>query len=111
MKEAGRQLFEYLTGQSGFTETMSERLFPLITYGDTIRPYSIYGMFRESLSKDGDQIIFNLFVYFEPDKYDECVDFMDRIKPIIENKYEWIDDTVEVLEDSLEFMGTITFKT
>lgn len=111
MKEAGKELVSYLNSKTEFTETMTSRIFPLIGPSDVVFPFAIYGMYRSSFSKDGDEITFTLTVYFKTDKYDDCVDFMDKIKPVISEKYDWQDDTIEVLEESLDYVGTITFKT
>lgn len=111
MKEAGKELVAYLKSKVEFTEAMASRIYPLIAPSDVDFPFSIYGMYRAPISKDGDEITFTLTVYFKPDKYDDCVDFMDKIKPIISEQYDFQDDTIEVLEDGFEYMGTITFKT
>lgn len=111
MKEAGKQLVLYLNSETLFTETMASRVYPLIAPSDVDFPFAIYSMYRAPISIDGDGITFTLTVYFKPDKYDDCVDFMDKIKPVISEKYDFQDDTIEVLEDNFEYIGTITFKT
>lgn len=110
MKEAGKQLFEFLTALPDFTSVMQTRLFPLIAEGDTAFPFSIYSVRAMPMSQDADDYEYTLSVFFKPNEYDECVDFCDAIKTLIEQKYQWIASETEVSEEDYSFIGIINFK-
>lgn len=119
MKNANEQLFAYLSSQPEFTDVMNgeidgqtvTKLFPLICDGDTPHPFSIYETEATPLSKDQDDFTFYLSAYFKPEKYDECLSFIDAIKPVIEKKYNWISSLIGIAEEDLSFVATINFKT
>ena len=111
MREAGKELFEYLTSLAEFTDVMQTRLFPLVSDGDTDFPFAIYGLRVFPQTKDSDSYEITLSVYFKPNEYDECAGFCDLMKPLLENKYEWTDSSVDVSEEDYSFIGTINLKT
>lgn len=110
MKETGKELFEYLTSLPEFTGVMDTRLFPLAADGDTEFPFAIYGVRAFPGTKDAASYEITLSAYFGPNAYDECADFCDMLRPLLENKYEWTDSSVDVAEEDYSFIGTINLK-
>jgi len=120
MKNAGLQLFAFLVNTPAFTNVMNQevdgqmitRLFPLKCDGTIELPLSIYGMRESARSKQGSEFDFTLSFYFAADQYDECIDFLDAIKDVIDesNDYDFIASDMEVNDEDYSLIGILNFK-
>jgi len=110
MFELSKEITEVLLASSVFTDVMSERLAPVVSSVDETYPFTNYLIQQQSgQSKDGSAFSVSLLCYFENEKYQDCVMFLDQLKPVIEENYDWESSTVEFVESDQSFVGIINF--
>ena len=111
MEEVSQNLKAYLLSCPEFTSVMVGRVWALAAPGDAEWPFSIFRIREENgETKDGDSYLVTLSAHFKPEKYAECVRFLDAMKPLIKSKYDWISSEPDINEEDLSYMGFINFK-
>ncbi|MFH6966479.1 hypothetical protein [Flavobacterium sp. FlaQc-28] len=110
MLEFSDELTAFLLAQSVFANVMEDRLSPIVSSVDEYYPFANYIIREQSgESKDGDMYTATLLFYFEQNCYRKCVEFLDQMKPIIKDKYDWLNSEVEFVEEDQSFVGVINF--
>jgi hypothetical protein len=110
MLELSDELVAFLLSQTVFTAVMSDRLSPLVSSVDEVYPFANYIVREQSgRSKDGDASSATLLFYFEQNNYRKCVEFLDQMKPIIKENYDWLNSEIEFVESDQSFVGIINF--
>ena len=114
MLKISEELILFLATHSDFTDAMGIKVFPIVAPEGTNFPFTTYRINEQSnLSYDGTSASVQLYFWFGPKDYKKAVDFVDKMKPIIENKqnYEWQNSTVDFIEDGFSFVGIINLST
>lgn len=110
MLELSDEITTFLLSQTVFTDVMADRLSPIVSSADEVYPFANYNIKEESgQSKDGDQASVTLLFYFEQNNYRNCVEFLDQMKPIIKQNYDWLNSEIEFVEGDQSFVGIINF--
>lgn len=110
MYELSVELVEYLSGLTQFTSVMGERLAPFVSDENEVYPFTNYLVKDEpGFSKDESQLSGTLLFYFEKESYLKLVQFLDAMKPFIEEKYDWLGSDIEFVESDQSFVGIINF--
>jgi len=110
MLELSDEITTFLLAQSVFTDVMEERLSPIVSSTDEVYPFANYVIKEQAgQSKDGDSASVSLLFYFEQNSYRKCVEFLDQIKPIIKENYDWLNSEIEFVEQDQSFVGIINF--
>ena len=110
MLELSDELTAFLLAQAVFTSVMGNRLSPIVSSVDESYPFANYIVREQSgQSKDGDVLNATLLFYFEQNGYRKCVQFMDQMKPIIKENYDWLNSEIEFIEVDQSFVGIINF--
>jgi hypothetical protein len=110
MLELSDEITAFLLSQTVFTTVMNDRLSPIVSSSDEIYPFANYIVREQSgQSKDGDASAATLLFYFEQNSYRKCVEFLDQMKPIIKENYDWLNSEVEFVEVDQSFVGIINF--
>lgn len=110
MLELSDEITEFLLNETVFTTVMGNRLAPVVSSADETYPFANYVITEQSgQSVDGDSYAVNLLFYFEQNSYRKCVTFLDQMKPIIKEKYDWLNSQVEFVEVDQSFVGIINF--
>jgi hypothetical protein len=110
MLELSDELVAFLLSETVFTTVMSDRLSPLVSSVDEVYPFANYIVREQSgQSKDGDASSATLLFYFEQNNYRKCVGFLDQMKPIIKENYDWLNSEIEFVESDQSFVGIINF--
>ena len=110
MLEISEEITAFLLAQSEFTTVMGDRVFPLVANEGTAYPFTTYALSEEPISNDGDEFTITLFLYFDKANYLKCAAFITQLKNIIKENYDWLSSNIELLEESLGFVGIINFK-
>lgn len=110
MLELSDEITGFLLTETVFTTVMGDRLAPVVSSADETYPFANY-VIREQTgqSLDGDAYSVALLFYFEQNSYRKCVAFLDQMKPIIKEKYDWLNSEVEFVEVDQSFVGIINF--
>ncbi|MCG9792484.1 hypothetical protein [Flavobacterium algicola] len=110
MFELAQELITFLLSKTEFTEVMSDRLTPIVSSETSPYPFANY-MVKDDpgFTKDADAQSGSLFFYFEKEGYMKCAQFLDVMKPIIKEKYEWLGSDIEFVESDQSFVGIINF--
>jgi hypothetical protein len=114
MLKISEELIAFLATHTDFTTAMGTRIFPIVAPDQTTFPFATYRINEvANLSCDGTSSAVQLYFWFGQNEYKKAVDFVDKMKPIIEEKqnYEWQDSTVDFIEEGFSFVGIINFKT
>lgn len=110
MLELSDEIVAFLLAQTAFTSIMGERLSPVVSAVDETYPFANYIVReQEGFSKDADSSGATLLFYFEQNGYRKCVAFLDQMKPIIKEKYDWLNSEIEFVESDQSFVGIINF--
>jgi len=110
MLELSDELVDFLLAQTVFTTVMGDRLSPIVSSVDEVYPFANYIVREQSgQSKDGDASGATLLFYFEQNGYRKCVEFLDQMKPIIKENYDWLNSEIEFVEVDQSFVGIINF--
>jgi hypothetical protein len=110
MYELSIELVEYLLAKTEFTSVMDNRLTPFVSSEDEVYPFANYVVKEDpGFSKDEDALSGALLFYFEKGSYLKLVQFLDVMKPIIKEKYDWLGSDIEFVEDDQSFVGIINF--
>jgi predicted RNA-binding protein len=110
MLELSDEIVNLLLNESVFTAVMDDRLSPLVSSVEEVYPFANYVIREENgQSLDGDVYNVALLFYFEQNSYRKCVAFLDQMKPIIKEKYDWLNSEVEFVEVDQSFVGIINF--
>ncbi len=110
MLELSDEITAFLLSQTVFTDVMGDRLSPIVSSADEVYPFANYIVKEESgQSKDGDSATATLLFYFEQNNYRNCVEFLDQMKPIIKENYDWLNSEIEFVEGDQSFVGIINF--
>lgn len=110
MFELSNEITEFLLAQTVFTSVMGNRLAPVVSSADEEYPFANYVITEQvGQSVDGDMFAVSLLFYFEQNGYSKCVSFLDQIKPIIKENYDWQNSQVEFVEVDQSFVGIINF--
>lgn len=110
MLELSDELVTFLLAQTVFTAVMGDRLSPIVSSVDEDYPFANYIVREQSgQSKDGDMSSVTLLFYFDKNNYRKCVEFLDQMKPIIKENYDWLNSAPEFLEEDQSFVGIINF--
>lgn len=110
MLELSDELTAFLLAQTVFTNVMGDRLSPIVSSADEVYPFANYIVKEQSgQSKDGDSATATLLFYFEQNSYRKCVEFLDQMKPIIKENYDWLNSEIEFVELDQSFVGIINF--
>jgi hypothetical protein len=110
MLELSDEITAFLLNQTVFTAVMNDRLSPLVSSVDEVYPFANYIVKEQTgQSKDGDASSATLLFYFEQNGYRKCVEFLDQMKPIIKENYDWINSEIEFVEVDQSFVGIINF--
>lgn len=110
MLELSDEITGFLLAETVFTTVMDNRLAPVVSSVDETYPFANY-VIREQTgqSLDGDAYSVTLLFYFEQNSYRKCVAFLDQMKPIIKEKYDWQNSEIEFVEVDQSFVGIINF--
>lgn len=110
MLELSDEITDFLLSQTVFTDVMGDRLSPIVSSADEVYPFANYVIKEQSgQSKDGDSASVSLLFYFEQNSYRKCVEFLDQMKPIIKENYDWLNSEIEFIEQDQSFVGIINF--
>lgn len=110
MLELSDEITAFLLSQTVFTNLMGDRLSPIVSSADEVYPFANYVVREQSgQSKDGDSLGASLMFYFEQNSYRKCVEFLDQMKPIIKENYDWLNSEIEFIEQDQSFVGIINF--
>ena len=110
MLELSDEITTFLLAQTVFTAVMGNRLSPIVSSAEEVYPFANYVIKEEAgQSKDGDSASAALLFYFEQNSYRKCVAFMDQMKPIIKENYDWLNSEIEFVESDQSFVGIINF--
>lgn len=113
MQAEGNAIFTYFTSQSGFTDVVGSRLYPMVAKEDVERPFAVYTITEDrGESKDADQVTVNLSIYFSPDNYLTAAGFADTVKSIIKanRDYNWVSSNPGVIDEDRSVFIDITFE-
>lgn len=110
MKAQSESIKAYFQGQTDFTSVMEQRFFALAAPSSTERPFACFRIVEEPLTKDGDACLVSITAFFKPEQYVECVAFLDAMKPLVKEKYEWISSEADIDDEDLSYIGIINFK-
>lgn len=110
MLELSDEITEFLLAETVFSAVMGDRLAPIVSSADETYPFANY-VVREQTgqSLDGDAYSVTLLFYFEQNNYRKCVAFLDQMKPIIKEKYDWLNSEIEFVEVDQSFVGIMNF--
>ncbi len=111
MKEVSQLIVAFFNSQAAFTNIFSNRFYAMAAPGSVTWPFAIFRIYEEAgASKDGDSYQVTLSLHFKPEKYSECLDACDVMKPIIKKEFHWLSSEPEINEEDLSYMGIINFK-
>lgn len=113
MQAEGNAIFSYFTSQTGFTDVVGSKLYPLVAKEDVERPFAVYTITEDvGETKDADKVTVSLSVYFDSDNYLTAAGFADTIKSIIKanRDYSWISSNPGVIEDDRSVFIDTTFE-
>lgn len=114
MLKISEELTAYLATQVVFTSIMGSNLFPIVAPEATPFPFATYRISEQiALSRDGTAATVELFFWFGPNKYRECIGFTDLMKTVIEEKgnYNWQSANPDFSEEGFGYVGIINFNT
>ena len=114
MLKTSEELIAFLATQIVFTSVMGVKLYPIVAPEGTNFPFATYRISdQRPLSRDGDTMTVDLFFWFGPNKYKECVGFTDLMKIVIgENEnYEWQSSNPDFSDEGFGYVGIINFNT
>jgi predicted acetyltransferase len=110
MLELSDEITAFLLNQTVFTAVMNDRLSPIVSSVDEVYPFANYIVKEQTgQSKDGDASSATLMFYFEQNGYRKCVEFLDQMKPIVKENYDWINSEIQFVEEDQSFVGIINF--
>lgn len=110
MLEVSDELVEFLLGENVFRSVMDDRLSPVVSSVDEVYPFANYIVRDQSgQSKDGDMYSLTLLFYFEQNSYRKCAEFLDQMKLIVKENYDWLNSEIEFVESDQSFVGVINF--
>lgn len=111
LKQLSQELFTFLTSQTGFTDVMAQRIFPIVALANNVFPLTTYRITEvRGASKDATGATFELSFWFAVEQYDECVDFTDAMVTLLKTKYRFISSTVDLSEDTMYYNGIINLE-
>lgn len=114
MLKISENLIAFLATQIVFTSIMSAKIYPIVAPEGTDFPFATYRISEQRpLSRDGDAAVVELFFWFGPNKYKECVGFTDLMKTVINEKedYEWQSSSPDFSDEGFGYVGIINFNT
>lgn len=88
MKNKIAQLVAFLNAQTVFTATIGARLFPLVAEKGTERPFVVYSVGSQPVSKDGREYNAGLQLFFEPNQFTEMTEFSDALVALLDEEYD-----------------------
>jgi hypothetical protein len=114
MLKISEELIAFLATHPDFTVAMGTKIFPIVAPEGTNFPFATYRINEvANLSYDATAATVQLYFWFAQNEYKKAVDFVDKMKPIIEENenYEWQNSTVDFIESGFSFVGIINFNT
>lgn len=92
MKQNIVELVAFLKSQTAFTNVMGSgnscRLYPFVAKEETPFPFATYGVGSVPYTKNARQDQATVYLYFDPNRYVEMLQFADAITPLLEEKYD-----------------------
>ena len=111
MNEVSILLRDFFLGKSEFTNVFGQRLYALAAPSNVTWPFATFSIIEtKGLTKDADDYDITIGLFFKQDKYSECVQACDALKPIIRSSaFDWVSSEPDVNED-LTYVGIINLK-
>ncbi len=113
MYELSQQIIAYFTGKTAFTDIVSNNIYAVIAPEEQSFPFVSFLINQQApLSRDGDEFNVTLFLWFDENKYDELLQFIDTVTQLVkENKnWNWEDSSFQLFEENISYFGIINFK-
>lgn len=113
MDDVSALLYTFFTNQTGFTNEVSTRIYPLVAREETAFPFVIYTIgSAEPLTKEAYTYPVTLNLYYEKSKYTECVTFQKTVQNLIETNTTWsmAEGAIDFVEEDQSIVATINFE-
>lgn len=110
MLKISEDLIAFLATQVVFTSIMGTKIYPIVAPEKTPFPFTTYRIVSSGpLSCDGKTRAVELYFWFGPNKYKECIGFTDLMELIIEENYEWQSSSPDFSDEDFGYVGIINF--
>lgn len=113
MDEVSEAIYSFFTSQTGFTNEMNTRIYPLVAQEGTASPFAIYVIGTpEPFTKEAALYPISLNLYYEPHKYTECTTFSATVESLVEANDNWnhIESTINFSDEDTRIVATINFE-
>jgi hypothetical protein len=112
MKAVSEQIYQFFTSQTGFTDVMSTKLYPVVGNLEVGYPFAVYNITQQTgITKDADAFTVVISGYFEDNQYDDCAEFSDAMTVLLKNtrSYDWVTSEIGFVQENQSFVASIKF--
>lgn len=107
------EVYDYFKNALEFNAIFNENIFPVIAPESATFPFACY-LIDQSEEETKDIDVFNciVFLWFDVEKYTDCVKAIDVCTGLVKNNPNWDygNSTIQFIEENYSFCGIINFK-